>query len=60
MTDLECIEYAVQAVLAKCRQANQYRYTRGIGGDTVMQWFAAALNEAKKIRGKSHDPLDVE
>ncbi len=45
MTDLDRIEHALQDVLSKCRQ-------RKIGsvppdGQTVMEWFAAAIDEAK-------------
>jgi len=51
MTDLDCVEYAVQAVLLKCREANPYHMHIPPSGDTVMKWFAAALNEAKNVRG---------
>jgi hypothetical protein len=50
MTDLECIEYAVQVVLAKCREANPHHMEIPADGACVMGWFAAALREAKEIR----------
>jgi hypothetical protein len=50
MTDLECVEYAVQVVLAKCREANPYHMHIPPSGNTVMKWLAEAINEAKKIR----------
>lgn len=49
MTDLDSVEYAVQVVLAKCR--NEERIGAGVPpGTGVMKWFAAALREAKSIR----------
>jgi hypothetical protein len=49
MSDLEIIEYAVQIVLAKCREANPHHLQIPPSGATVMEWFADALNEAKTL-----------
>ena len=51
MTDIECIEYAVQVVLLKCRKANPSYMQVPPAGSTVMEWFADALREAKQVRG---------
>lgn len=51
MTDIECIEYAVQVVLLKCRKANPSYMQVPPAGSTVMEWFAEALREAKQVRG---------
>lgn len=50
MTDLECIEYAVQLVLKKCREANPNHLSIPASGADVMGWFAAAINDAKALR----------
>lgn len=50
MTDLDCIEYATQVVLQRCRKANPQHMSVPPDGATVMQWFAAALHEAKLVR----------
>lgn len=39
MTDIECIEYAVQAVLLKCRVADPSHMQIPPAGSTVMQWL---------------------
>lgn len=48
MTDLQCVEYAVQVVLRRCRQMNPQAMPPS--GETVMGWLATALYEAKKVR----------
>ena len=57
MTDLECIEYATHVVLRRCREAHPRRVPPD--GQTVMEWFAAALNEAKEVRGTTHADLNT-
>lgn len=49
-TDLDCIDYAVQATLLKCRRENPNHMQIPPSGETVMEWFAAALREARSLR----------
>lgn len=51
MSDLDCIEYALQVVLAKCREANPHHLKIPPDGATVMGWLAGAIREAKEVRG---------
>lgn len=50
MTDLECVEYAVRVVLFRCDAENPQRIAVPCSGAEVMEFFADALTEARKIR----------
>jgi hypothetical protein len=49
VTDLQCVEYAVQIALKRCRDENPQHMSIPASGETVMEWFAAALHEAKSL-----------
>lgn len=50
MTDLDCVEYAIQVVLARCRKRDPYYMSIPISGETALEWLATAIHEAKEIR----------
>lgn len=51
MTDLDCVEYAIQVVLARCRKRDPAYMSISISGETALEWLSVAMREAKEIRG---------